>query len=213
MCRSKTAWKRSQAPRSPKTRRTRSASRLLAVSRLDASRSTFNPAAELRPKSGKKVLSETETKNQIQAIIKHICASNAFLPILEEKCTFNVLAYTSTDATVPEVWAESDARMIKSGSVEQVRRSLSGLIPTDDRPGQAAQFQHKRPQGRRMRGLPYRRGLRALWPLSLKCSGRCRFACPLHFFALPFEPESIASTLEKASVGSYIAGSGRRPGR
>lgn len=38
------------------------------------------------PSAAKKELSETDIRNQIQQMIKHICASNAFLPILEEKC-------------------------------------------------------------------------------------------------------------------------------
>ncbi|KAJ2911233.1 MAD2 mitotic arrest deficient-like 1 [Coemansia aciculifera] len=68
--------------------------------------------------------SEKMLQMEIQAIFRQIAASVSFLPIVEEKCTFNVLVYTSTDAEVPTTWTDSDPLHVKNA--EQVRlRSFS----------------------------------------------------------------------------------------
>ncbi|KAJ1824586.1 Mitotic spindle checkpoint component mad2 [Coemansia sp. S610] len=63
--------------------------------------------------------SEKTLQMEIQAIFRQIAASVSFLPIVEEKCTFNILVYTSADAEVPTTWADSDPLHIKNP--EQVR--------------------------------------------------------------------------------------------
>ncbi|KAJ2461682.1 Mitotic spindle checkpoint component mad2 [Coemansia sp. RSA 2424] len=68
--------------------------------------------------------SEKTLQMEIQAIFRQIAASVSFLPIVEEKCTFNVLVYASTDAEVPTTWTDSDPLHIKNA--EQVKlRSFS----------------------------------------------------------------------------------------
>ncbi|KAJ1890386.1 Mitotic spindle checkpoint component mad2 [Coemansia sp. RSA 376] len=68
--------------------------------------------------------SEKTLQMEIQAIFRQIAASVSFLPIVEEKCTFNILVYTCTDAEVPTTWTDSDPLHIKNP--EQVRlRSFS----------------------------------------------------------------------------------------
>ncbi|KAL1923488.1 uncharacterized protein VTP21DRAFT_8468 [Calcarisporiella thermophila] len=69
--------------------------------------------------------SEKEIHAEIQAIIRQITASVTFLPMLEEKCTFNILVYADKDAEVPTTWIDSDPHLI-SGVAEHVRlRSFS----------------------------------------------------------------------------------------
>lgn len=63
---------------------------------------------------------EKQTTSEIAAVMRQITASVSFLPVLEEPCTFNVLAYTDRDAVVPHEWIDSDARLIERGA-EQVR--------------------------------------------------------------------------------------------
>ncbi|KAL7005067.1 Mitotic spindle checkpoint component mad2 [Cystobasidiomycetes sp. EMM_F5] len=63
---------------------------------------------------------EKEIHAEIQAIIRQITASVTFLPVIDEKCTFNILVYTGTDTEVPTAWQEDDAHMI-SGTAEQVK--------------------------------------------------------------------------------------------
>ncbi|KAJ1999755.1 Mitotic spindle checkpoint component mad2 [Coemansia thaxteri] len=76
---------------------------------------------EEKPKPPK---SDKALQMEIQAIFRQIAASVSFLPILEEKCTFNILVYTDADAEVPTTWADSDPHHIKNA--EQVRlRSFS----------------------------------------------------------------------------------------
>lgn len=41
---------------------------------------------------------------EIQAIIRQITASVTFLPMLEDKCTFDLLVYTKADSDVPQQW-------------------------------------------------------------------------------------------------------------
>ncbi|KAJ2158823.1 Mitotic spindle checkpoint component mad2 [Coemansia sp. RSA 552] len=68
--------------------------------------------------------SEKALRLEIQAIFRQIAASVSFLPILEEKCTFNILVYADEDAEVPTTWTDSDPLHIKNA--EQVRlRSFS----------------------------------------------------------------------------------------
>ncbi|KAJ1757180.1 Mitotic spindle checkpoint component mad2 [Coemansia sp. RSA 2523] len=68
--------------------------------------------------------SEKTLQMEIQAIFRQIAASVSFLPIIEEKCTFNILVYADSDAEVPTTWTDSDPLHIKNA--EQVRlRSFS----------------------------------------------------------------------------------------
>ncbi|GAQ79210.1 Spindle assembly checkpoint protein [Klebsormidium nitens] len=74
-----------------------------------------------REKSDKEIMSE------IQAIVRQITASITFLPLLDETCTFDLLAYTAADSAVPSTWEESDARLINK-SAEVKLRSFSTKV-------------------------------------------------------------------------------------
>ncbi|KAJ2706005.1 Mitotic spindle checkpoint component mad2 [Coemansia sp. IMI 203386] len=68
--------------------------------------------------------SEKALQMEIQAIFRQIAASVSFLPIIDEKCTFNILVYADSDAEVPTTWTDSDPLHIKNA--EQVKlRSFS----------------------------------------------------------------------------------------
>src|SRR5271156_6369356 len=65
---------------------------------------------------------ETEIHAEIQAIIRQVTASVTFLPMLEGRCTFNVLVYTDADANVPdEEWGDSDAKDVKNAENVKLR--------------------------------------------------------------------------------------------
>ena len=69
---------------------------------------------------------DAQVKAEIAAIIKQITASCTFLPVLEEPCAFQILAYTDRDVEVPMEWSDSNARLIAEGKAEQVKlRSFS----------------------------------------------------------------------------------------
>eukprot|EP00897_Mesotaenium_endlicherianum_P008117 jgi/Mesen1/7333/ME000377S06557 len=70
---------------------------------------------------------DKEIMGEIQAIIRQITASVTFLPLLEEPCTFDLLAYTGLDSKVPTSWEESDARLIVN-SQEVKLRSFSTKV-------------------------------------------------------------------------------------
>ncbi|KAI8053986.1 HORMA domain-containing protein [Syncephalis plumigaleata] len=75
--------------------------------------------------SDKPTKTEKEINKEIQAIIRQITASVTFLPILQEKCTFNILVYADHDAEVPTTWNDTDPHYIQKNE-EQVRlRSFS----------------------------------------------------------------------------------------
>jgi mitotic spindle assembly checkpoint protein MAD2 len=80
-----------------------------------------------KPHPPPKEKTETEIHAEIQAIIRQITASVTFLPMLEGRCTFNVLVYADADANVPdEEWGDSDAKEVKNA--ENVKlRSFSTL--------------------------------------------------------------------------------------
>ncbi|KAL8286495.1 hypothetical protein RQP46_004512 [Phenoliferia psychrophenolica] len=72
----------------------------------------------------------TEIQKDIQDTIRQIVSSVTFLPVVEEKCVFNILVYTDLDTKVPTEWIDSDPHMI-SGNAEQVKlRSFSTNIHT-----------------------------------------------------------------------------------
>lgn len=76
------------------------------------------------PRSAQKT--DAQVKAEIAAIIKQITASCTFLPMLEEPCAFQILAYTDRDVEVPMEWTDSNARLIAEGQAEQVKlRSFS----------------------------------------------------------------------------------------
>lgn len=76
----------------------------------------------------KKEKTEKEIHQEIQAIVRQITASVTFLPMIEEKCSFNILVYTGMDTKVPTLWQDSNAHLI-SGNAEQVKlRSFSTSV-------------------------------------------------------------------------------------
>ncbi|CAO1628104.1 unnamed protein product [Jaminaea pallidilutea] len=87
-----------------------------------------NGAAQ--PKSAASKKTDAQVKAEIAAIIKQITASCTFLPVIEEECAFQILAYTSKlDGPVPLEWQDSDARLIAEGQAEQVKlRSFSTAV-------------------------------------------------------------------------------------
>lgn len=82
-----------------------------------------NPsAAETNPKTK----TDNQVRAEIAAIIKQITASCTFLPVLDEQCAFQILAYTDKHTDAPVDWIDSDARLIAEGQAEQVKlRSFS----------------------------------------------------------------------------------------
>jgi hypothetical protein len=58
---------------------------------------------------------------EIQAIIRQICASVTFLPLLEAPCSFDLLVYTDNKVTTPLAWEESDPKYIANSQVVRLR--------------------------------------------------------------------------------------------
>ncbi|KAJ3193273.1 Mitotic spindle checkpoint component mad2 [Irineochytrium annulatum] len=81
-----------------------------------------------KPSKPKPPKTEKEIHGEIAAIMRQITASVSFLPVLDEPCTFNILAYTDRDAEVPASWEDSDARMIQSNSEQVKLRSFSTSV-------------------------------------------------------------------------------------
>jgi len=71
-----------------------------------------------------------EIAAEIAAVIRQITASVTFLPLLDEPCTFDVLAQTDAGVTVPGAWEESDPRHIAGATSEVQLRSVSTSIHT-----------------------------------------------------------------------------------
>ena len=70
---------------------------------------------------------ERKTLQEIQAIIRQVTASVSFLPLLEETCSIDLLAYTDKDAAVPDACEESDARIIPDGANVQLRSFATAM--------------------------------------------------------------------------------------
>ena len=71
--------------------------------------------------------SQKEIVSEIQAIIRQIASSVAFLPLIRERCSFDLLVYTDKEVFVPSTWEDSDPRYI--ANAEEVRlRSMSTKV-------------------------------------------------------------------------------------
>lgn len=62
---------------------------------------------------------QSEIVNEIRTIIRQITSSVTYLPLLEGRCTFDILIYTNQQAPIPTKWEESGARLIENS--DQVR--------------------------------------------------------------------------------------------
>ncbi|KAJ3117504.1 hypothetical protein HK098_006241 [Nowakowskiella sp. JEL0407] len=69
-----------------------------------------------------------EINSEISSILRQITASVSFLPMLDDPCTFNILAYTEKDAEVPATWIDSDAKMIAKNAEQVKLRSFSTSV-------------------------------------------------------------------------------------
>jgi len=64
---------------------------------------------------------EAEVQAEIQSLFRQITACVTFLPMLDGRCTFNVLVYADGDAEVPMEWGDSEAREINGGEKVALR--------------------------------------------------------------------------------------------
>jgi mitotic spindle assembly checkpoint protein MAD2 len=77
---------------------------------------------------------EKEVNREISAIMRQICSSVSFLPLLEEACTFDLLVYTPADCKAPPLWEDSDPRFITGNKSNEVRlRSFTTKVNTTHR--------------------------------------------------------------------------------
>lgn len=58
---------------------------------------------------------------EIGAIMRQITSSVSFLPLLEDRCSFDLLVYTDKQAEVPITWENSDPRMIQNSQQVKLR--------------------------------------------------------------------------------------------
>ncbi|CAG9461654.1 unnamed protein product [Pedinophyceae sp. YPF-701] len=75
-------------------------------------------AAQGAPVPGK---STRDVQSEIGAIIRQITASVTFLPLLDEKCSFDLLVYTDQSAVVPSEWEDSDPRLVNDAAEVKLR--------------------------------------------------------------------------------------------
>mmetsp|Transcript_9097 Transcript_9097/g.16796 ORF Transcript_9097/g.16796 Transcript_9097/m.16796 type:complete len:218 (-) Transcript_9097:1960-2613(-) len=75
--------------------------------------------------------SEKEIFSEIQAIIRQITASVTFLPLLQEACTFDLLVHTDVESEIPQLWEESDARVITNATDVKLRSFTTKIHKVD----------------------------------------------------------------------------------
>lgn len=66
-----------------------------------------------------------QLRGEIGAIMRQITSSVSYLPLLEERCSFDLLVYTDKQAEVPITWENSDARMIANSQQVKVKRAVN----------------------------------------------------------------------------------------
>lgn len=89
---------------------------------------SFDHDAKTTKAKGK---TEAEAVKGIQAVIRQITASVTCLPLLEERCAFDMLLYAKNSVEIPEKWEESDAKIIPNQTQIHLR-SFSTNIHTVD---------------------------------------------------------------------------------
>jgi len=89
------------------------------VSAAAETESELEPEPE--PELDNKQKTEKEIQDEIQSLFRQITASVTFLPMLDGRCTFNVLVYADGDAEVPMEWGDSDAKEIVDGEKVTLR--------------------------------------------------------------------------------------------
>jgi mitotic spindle assembly checkpoint protein MAD2 len=94
-----------------------------AISKEVMERWTFDIETSKEAKSGAAVPErpEKEITSEIQAIMRQITASVTFLPLLETRCTIDILCYTNPIDSVPEEWEDTDARIIANPEIVSLR--------------------------------------------------------------------------------------------
>ncbi|KAI8823489.1 DNA-binding protein [Fimicolochytrium jonesii] len=83
---------------------------------------------DVKENAGRAPKTEKQTNSEIAAVMRQITASVSFLPMLDEPCTFNILAYTDKDAEVPAEWIDSDPRLITKNAEQVKLRSFSTSV-------------------------------------------------------------------------------------
>lgn len=74
---------------------------------------------------------EKEIMGEIQAIIRQICASVTFLPLLDGPCSFDLLVYADNKVTTPLAWEESDPKYIANSQVVRLRSFSTKIHQVD----------------------------------------------------------------------------------
>jgi mitotic spindle assembly checkpoint protein MAD2 len=101
---------------------------VLVIARIDTQepleRWVFNVETDKSTLGGKEVTEKPreQLRSEIGAIMRQITSSVSYLPLLEDRCSFDLLVYTDKQTEVPITWENSDARMITNG--QQVKVSL-----------------------------------------------------------------------------------------
>eukprot|EP01090_Pellita_catalonica_P004413 TRINITY_DN14241_c0_g1_i1.p1 TRINITY_DN14241_c0_g1~~TRINITY_DN14241_c0_g1_i1.p1 ORF type:complete len:202 (+),score=34.03 TRINITY_DN14241_c0_g1_i1:77-682(+) len=108
---------------------------VVAVTSVDTKKTlerwVFDIVTEI-PKEGETVTKdEKDIQSEIQAIIRQICASVTFLPLLEAACTFDLLVYTDKDLSVPKAWEESDPKYIANSQEVRLRSFTTRIHNVD----------------------------------------------------------------------------------
>lgn len=70
---------------------------------------------------------DDDVKKEIRDVMRQICACVTFLPMLQQRCSFDILIYTDKDCQVPQEWGETGAQFIDN-SIEVKLKSFSTLI-------------------------------------------------------------------------------------
>lgn len=75
---------------------------------------------------------EKKIKQEIRDVIRQITASVTFLPLLDCKCSFDVLIYTNKDLEVPNAdWGESEACLIANPEHVKLRSFSTNIHRVD----------------------------------------------------------------------------------
>lgn len=90
----------------------------------------YEGSGDLNPDSvGNKELSTIQ--KEIRDVLRQICSTVSFLPLLDCPCSFDIQIFTKSDIDVPQQWAETAPSYIANSQEVQLRSFSTSLHKMD----------------------------------------------------------------------------------
>jgi mitotic spindle assembly checkpoint protein MAD2 len=98
---------------------------VMVIAKVDTQESlerwVFNVETDKKAITETREKSRKELRSEIGAIMRQITSSVTYLPLLEDRCSFDLLVYTDKGAETPITWENSDPRFVENSQQVKLR--------------------------------------------------------------------------------------------